>query len=459
MPAAEVSLFFSYAHSDEKLRDELAKHLKLLERQHVISTWHDRSIAAGSEWNDEIDDHLRRADIILLLISADFLASDYSYEVEVETALARHARGEATVIPVILRPVDWKSSKFGKLQALPRDGKPITTFENQDTAFEQVTLGIRAAIEKLSAPRGDVRGHAKGPELMPVSASSPLVLGIAVDVSGSMQASIKNDRGPEANRLQAVFDSLKSMASAKVNEQQDTDFSDASQMVRVFAYGFGFADRASDFGSLASLASRFLNVSVPSPPSRVYRGGVRDLFQMAGLGDRSILLGELGRRWSELESRLWEQRFDLFGETPMREALAAIRKRFQLEFKAYPGLPRSALLVISDGESTDGSPIEECRSLAGEGTKVIGAYLTSSDIVKPRSLYSDAPPDWPAGAKTLFEMSSVVGEDAMVMELLQSQRWESTASSRLFIQLNESEALNEFVSAVLDTLVVGGRDR
>ncbi len=145
-----VEVFFSYAHRDEDLRDELAKHLSILERQGVISAWHDRNIDAGREWAKEIDQRLNSAQIILLLISSDFMASDYCYDIELKRAIERHEAGEAWVIPVILRPVDWQDTSFSQLQALPRDGKPITQWSNQDEAFRNIALGIRHSIEDLA---------------------------------------------------------------------------------------------------------------------------------------------------------------------------------------------------------------------------------------------------------------------------------------------------------------------
>jgi tetratricopeptide (TPR) repeat protein len=144
-----VEVFFSYSHKDEDLRDELSKHLALLKRQRVITSWHDRKIGAGKEWEKEFDEHLNTADIILLLVSSDFLASDYCYDVEVKTAMKRHYDGEARVIPVILRPVDLKGAPFGKLQALPKEAKPVTSWPNRDQAFLDVVQGIRIAAEEL----------------------------------------------------------------------------------------------------------------------------------------------------------------------------------------------------------------------------------------------------------------------------------------------------------------------
>jgi hypothetical protein len=103
-----LEVFFSYAHEDEELRNRLAKHLSILKRQRLISAWHDRQIGAGKEWDREINEHLERAQIILLLVSAGFLASDYCYDIEMKRALERHEAKEARVIPIILKPVDCK---------------------------------------------------------------------------------------------------------------------------------------------------------------------------------------------------------------------------------------------------------------------------------------------------------------------------------------------------------------
>jgi len=149
-PPQALEVFFSYAHEDEALRGELVKHLSLLQRQGVITAWHDRKIMGGTEWAGAIDAHLQSAQIILMLVSADFMASDYCYDVEMQRAMARHEAKEARVIPVILRPVVWQGAPFGKLQALPTDGKPITTWPNQDEAFANVASGIQTVAQELT---------------------------------------------------------------------------------------------------------------------------------------------------------------------------------------------------------------------------------------------------------------------------------------------------------------------
>jgi internalin A len=144
-----VRVAFSYSHKDEELRDQLETHLKLLQRQGVISTWHDRKILGGENWAGVIDDNFRRADLILLLVSADFVASDYCYETEMKLALEREAKKEARVVPVILRACDWKGALFGKLQGFPKDMKPVTSWANRDEAWTNVAQGIRDVIGQM----------------------------------------------------------------------------------------------------------------------------------------------------------------------------------------------------------------------------------------------------------------------------------------------------------------------
>ena len=141
-----ASVFFSYSHADEALRDQLEKHLTMLKRQGAIETFHDRRIAAGDDVDGSISTELEQADVILLLVSPDFLASAYCYDIEMRRALERHASGEARVIPVILRHCDWRQAPFGRLMATPLGGKPIRSFPDLDEGFLQVTNAIRQAV-------------------------------------------------------------------------------------------------------------------------------------------------------------------------------------------------------------------------------------------------------------------------------------------------------------------------
>jgi CheY-like chemotaxis protein len=144
-----VDLFYSYAHEDEKLRDELDGHLALLRRKGVIRPWHDRGIVPGQKWDDAIDTQLTSADLILLLVSMDFMNSDYIWGKELATAIARAEHGDASVVPVLLRAVDIEDAPFAHLQGLPTDLRPVTSWPNRDEAWTDVAKGIRRTVEGI----------------------------------------------------------------------------------------------------------------------------------------------------------------------------------------------------------------------------------------------------------------------------------------------------------------------
>jgi hypothetical protein len=137
-----IEIFISYAHEDEKLREELVKHLASLNRQGLANTWYDHKIAPGFHKQTEIDQHLNSAQIILLLVSADFLASDYCYSIEMQRAIERHQRVEARVIPTLLRPVYWQGTPLAQFSMLPQGAVPITSYQDRDQALLEVVVGI-----------------------------------------------------------------------------------------------------------------------------------------------------------------------------------------------------------------------------------------------------------------------------------------------------------------------------
>lgn len=145
-----VNVFASYSHHDEGLWNELQKHLAVLRREDLISCWHDRRITAGRDWNAEIDTNLRESQVVLLLVSADFVNSDYCWDVELKEALEMHQRGTARVIPIILRHCEWQHTPFGKLLAVPTDGKPVTDFRPRDKALLQIAKAIRTVANELT---------------------------------------------------------------------------------------------------------------------------------------------------------------------------------------------------------------------------------------------------------------------------------------------------------------------
>lgn len=159
-----LSVFISYSHKDKKLRDRLLTHLAPLERQGLIKNVGDEVIYPGQEWASEINRALETARIILLLVSPDYLSSDYIFDKEMKLSMDRHASGQARVIPIILRPCDWESAPFSKLQALPDGAKPITRWRQQAEAFLNITENIRLIAKELQSESEPVNSL---PVLMP----------------------------------------------------------------------------------------------------------------------------------------------------------------------------------------------------------------------------------------------------------------------------------------------------
>ena len=151
-PKQEIKLFYCYAREDKPLRDELEKHLAWLKRRYQLKNWHDREILPGEEWEQAIDMHLNTAHIILLLISPDFMSSDYCYGKEMRRALERHKAGTCRVIPILLRPTYWEDAPFSNLQLLPTDAKPITRWSDRDEAFQDVVAEISRITKDLLTP-------------------------------------------------------------------------------------------------------------------------------------------------------------------------------------------------------------------------------------------------------------------------------------------------------------------
>ncbi len=151
--AKSLKVFISYCHADESLKTELIKHLTPLRHLELIEVWNDRKISAGGEWEPEISQKLEEADIIFLLISIDFINSRYCYDIELERAIERHEERTATVIPVILRSCMWQHTPFSKLQAVPKDGKPVCSFIDRDEAFAEIAVSVKTVAEQVLAQK------------------------------------------------------------------------------------------------------------------------------------------------------------------------------------------------------------------------------------------------------------------------------------------------------------------
>jgi hypothetical protein len=147
MAKDKLKIFMSYAPEDEAMKTELDKALVALKRNEKIEVWQDRQLLAGQEEDKAINDELLASDIILLLISIDYLNSKDIWDKQITVAMQRHDKKEARVIPVILRPCDWQEMPFGKLQALPPGDDPVTKMTDRDEAYTEIAKGIRHVVE------------------------------------------------------------------------------------------------------------------------------------------------------------------------------------------------------------------------------------------------------------------------------------------------------------------------
>lgn len=152
LPSKAVRMFLSCSDCeiDQNLLQELIKQLSSLRRRGIIENWHPRMIGAGEEWKGQVDEHLKTADIILLLVSPDFINSDYCWDIEVRQAMERHEVGEARVIPILLRPVSgWQETPFGQLMPCPREKGAVTQWSNRDEALCCISEEIRGVVEEI----------------------------------------------------------------------------------------------------------------------------------------------------------------------------------------------------------------------------------------------------------------------------------------------------------------------
>ncbi len=149
MAKTKLKIFLSYSHEDEAMKKELDKSLVMLKRSDKIDVWQDRQLIAGDNWDEGIKKELATADIILLLISVDFNSSQYIWDQELKVAMERHSKGEARVVPIILRSCEWADMPYAKLQALPTNAKPVNKFTDPDEAYTDIAKGIRRLVDYM----------------------------------------------------------------------------------------------------------------------------------------------------------------------------------------------------------------------------------------------------------------------------------------------------------------------
>ena len=157
-----MKVFISYSHKDEAALERLHTHLAVLRREGRIDEWFDREILAGREIDAEVAERLESSGLFLLLVSPDFLASNYCVEREMGRALERHHSGGARVVPVIIEPCDWASTPLRKLKALPHDGKPVSEWTNENNAYLDVVKELRRVLEAERVPQTTGQEDARG---------------------------------------------------------------------------------------------------------------------------------------------------------------------------------------------------------------------------------------------------------------------------------------------------------
>lgn len=288
-----AKVFFSYSHRDEALRDELEKHLSILQRQGFIEAWHDRRITAGDELSREIDRNLETADVILLLVSADFLASDYCYDIEMKRAMERHEAREARVIPVILRPCDWLDTPFGKLLATPPNGKAVTRFPTLDDAFVLVVADIKKALRQM--------GQVKAPAAAATKEMPP-----------AMDGGLK----PRSSKLR-----IKKEFS---DREQDRFLADSYEYIANFFEG-----------SLQELEKRnpeietdFRRIDANHFIAKVYRKGKQECGCKIWLGSRRGYVGGIAYRGND-------SHLDYLGDNSYNEAMNVVNDGYSLFLKPF----------------------------------------------------------------------------------------------------------------------------
>jgi len=450
-----LKLFYCYAHEDKPLRDELDIHLSNMKRQQYLVTWHDQEISPGMEWEQAVSTQLNSADIILLLISPHFMASD-CYDNEMMQALDRHKAGTTRLIPIILRTVDWEDAPFAKLQVLPTQKVPVTRWQDRDEAWNDVVRGIRRATEELMISRRNFENQSilnvPSNTILPSevlqnqtmdegqpTVERPMLICLAVDVSGSMKQPIIDHTGKTISRWISVRDAIEEFVHQGVSWVKDPETQKVLPLYHFMAYGFGFREVMHAIG-------------LRKKPG----GAVRDLLAHPRLPSLPST-SELEKYWADYKNNLLSRKEytgDLFGSTPMCQALTIIRDRIREEHKKKAFTTPTLLLIISDGLSDDGDdPLPIIKELHAMKVMTLSCYLASRDVLASQRLYKKEEKYWSDGAKQMFRCASPLYLDNYVtramFDYLSDLGWKPQEGERLFGQVNQAEGLEHFLKILL----------
>lgn len=267
----------------------------------------------------------------------------------------------------------------------------------------------------------------------------PLLLGLLVDVSGSMTGSIENRSGTATTRLESFRDALEQLIQKAGSMSREGTDEKVAPLLRLFAYGFGFG----------GLLSAFLGGSGPS---------VRDLLALPGTRTSTVPLDQLTSDWPRYRAHVEGLAPQMLGNTPMQEGFRVVRQRFSKEYSSSHFTGRPVLFVLSDGDPTDATPDEVCRvadDIKSDGVIVVSCYVTSDNMTEPRRLYATPRANWPQGARLMLDCASEVPPESSFANYLKECNWSIEPGGRLFTQINQSEILSEFMNVVLSPLRAG----
>ena len=183
-----TQLFYAYSTADARHRDQFEKQLQALKQRGALAGSESRAIAPGGAWRREVSPLIAKSDVIVLLMSADLLSSGYLDGPEVAAALKRQRDGDARMVVVLLRPVNIKSSVVAHLPTLPRDGKPVTRWNNPDAAFQAIAAGL-VSPAGAGAP-GAAGATSPAPGLSPSASPRPILAASGVSGAGNTAAGI-----------------------------------------------------------------------------------------------------------------------------------------------------------------------------------------------------------------------------------------------------------------------------
>lgn len=332
--------------------------------------------------------------------------------------------------------------------------------------------------------------------------ASPMILGLGVDLSGSMQGSMRNDKGGAVTRLEGFRRALQRSVQNAHEIARKRSSADVPRF-DIFAYGFGlrhrsfeYADlfsllkvskdlitteeierlkekhtatvrrkyesKASQYSGFASLANRYvpgivagvegsMRSQAESEVRKLVLADIADRVanRLNDLGNTTLTIQQVAELWEDSENTFDNASELLFGRTPMCAALAAIRKRFEQELQDCPSETLKTLFLLSDGVPTDGSPTHAVQAIRGLGTSIVSCFVTDRDVADPRTLYGQPLEKWPDGARQMFDVASELPDDSELSSFLLRKGWTIEPKARLFVQLNHTDVLNEFVDVLL----------